>query len=96
MKKDQFKKLTFRLAILGKCKQCCCGSTKAIKECSAKDCALWHFRLGKSPKSPVNALDLLVFSDDPDSKVFRMRRGSGEDDDPVLTDKEYSAFFDEE
>lgn len=94
--KKPFKKLTYRLAIIAKCRTCCCGSVKEVKLCSAKSCPLWYFRMGKQPKEPVNALDLTVFEDDPNSKIFRIRRGSSEDDDPVTVDKEYSSFFDDE
>ena len=60
-----FKKLTWKLAVLAKCRQCAITSHE-VKKCPCKDCALWHFRLGKSPKDDVNALDLRVFSDDED------------------------------
>ena len=93
--KKPFKKLTYRLAVIAKCRVCCCGSIKEVKLCPSKECPLWSFRLGKPPKEPVNALDLLVFEDDPNSKIFRIRKGSTEDDDPVVIDKEYSDIFDE-
>lgn len=94
--KKPFKKLTWKLAVIGKCRQCCCGSTKSVRECSSKTCALWPFRLGKSPKNDVNALDLLVFSDDPNSVIFRVRKNKDGEDDVVATNKEYPAYIEDD
>lgn len=95
--KKPFKKLTWKLAVLAKCRQCAITSAE-VKRCVSKDCALWPFRLGKSPKNDVNALDLLVFSDDPNSVIFRVRKGKGGDDedDVVMTTKEYPAYIEDD
>lgn len=31
------------------CLECCNDSSSAVKECTAVNCALYHFRLGKNP-----------------------------------------------
>lgn len=36
-------------AIREKCLDCCCGSTAEVKSCTAANCALFPFRLGKNP-----------------------------------------------
>lgn len=92
-----FKKLTWKLAVLAKCRQCAITPHEVTK-CPCKDCALWHFRLGKSPKEDVNALDLTVFSDDENSVIFRVRkRKDGDDeDDVIVTRKEYPAYIEDD
>ncbi len=37
-------------AIRAKCVQCTAGQVRAIAACTAKDCALHSFRMGKMPK----------------------------------------------
>ena len=69
-----FKKLTYRLAVRAKCLQCCCGSYLEVKNCTSAKCALYSFRLGKSPKEKVNALDLLIFPEDPESTIYSIRK----------------------
>lgn len=89
--KKPFKKLTPMLAIIAKCRQCSI-TAKFVKECNCKTCALYPFRMGKQPDEPVNALDLRVFDDVPESVVFRMRSGDTWGGDPVITRKEISAY----
>ena len=36
-------------AIRAKCIDCCCGERQEVKLCTAVDCALYPFRLGKNP-----------------------------------------------
>lgn len=36
-------------AIRAKCIDCCCGSPSEVKLCTAHDCNLYPFRLGKNP-----------------------------------------------
>ena len=36
-------------AIRAKCLDCCCGSASEVKLCTAEDCPLYRFRLGKNP-----------------------------------------------
>ena len=95
--KKPFKKLTWKLAVLAKCRQCAI-TPHEVKRCTCKDCALWHFRLGKSPKDDVNALDLRVFSDDENSVIFRVRKGKDGDteDDVIVTRKEYPAYIEDD
>lgn len=38
-------------AIRAKCLDCCCGDTKEVDLCTAEDCPLWDYRLGKTPKN---------------------------------------------
>ena len=90
-----FKKLTYKLAVRAKCLQCCCGSPSLVKSCSVTTCALYPFRLGKSPKESVNALNLLIFPEDPDSTIFSVRTKDNEDDEPSIRTTEYSAFIGE-
>lgn len=91
-----FKKLTCRLAIKAACLQCCCGSPSEVKNCTIQTCALWHYRLGKTPSIPVNALDLLIFPKDPNSTIFSVRKKDKEDDDPHMRTTEYSMFKDDD
>lgn len=37
-------------AIREKCLDCCCGQTKAVKECTITRCTLWPYRMGRRPK----------------------------------------------
>lgn len=90
-----FKKLTRRLAIIAKCRQCSVTS-KLVKECICTECALYPFRLGKSPKPDVNALDLTVFIDDPSSVIFRVRQKDDGTEETFPTEEEYSAFMDDD
>lgn len=90
-----FKKLTRRLAIIAKCRQCSVTS-KLVKECTCTECALYPFRLGKSPKPDVNALDLTVFIDDPSSVIFRVRQKDDGTEETFSTEEEYSAFMDDD
>ena len=43
--------LTPLKAIKAKCIECCCGYALEVKNCVAKDCALFPFRFGKNPFS---------------------------------------------
>lgn len=43
-------KLTPMKAIRKKCLECCCGSTKEVKACSVKNCALYPYKRGHRPK----------------------------------------------
>ncbi len=36
-------------AIREKCVDCCCGSANEVKLCTAEDCPLYAYRLGKDP-----------------------------------------------
>lgn len=36
-------------AIKAKCLDCCCGDKGEVKACTAANCPLWCFRLGKNP-----------------------------------------------
>ena len=36
-------------AIKAKCLDCCCNQPNEVKLCTAKDCALYPFRLGHNP-----------------------------------------------
>ena len=85
-----FKKLTYRLAVRDKCRQCCCGSYLEVKNCTSTKCALHSFRLGKSPKEKVNALDLLIFPEDPESTIYSIRKKdmNEDEDDMFIEDDE--------
>ena len=37
-------------AIRAKCLDCCCGHPSEVRECMAKNCALYPYRMGKRPK----------------------------------------------
>lgn len=37
-------------AMRRKCLDCCCGSSKEVRRCPVKGCALWPFRFGKDPR----------------------------------------------
>lgn len=95
--KKPFRKLTWKLAVIAKCRCCCCGSTKAVRECASKTCPLWPFRMGKAPKEDVNALELLVFDDDPTSVIFRARKPKDENDDGISAVRtEYAAYIEDD
>lgn len=96
IKNKPFKKLTYKLAVRAACLQCCCGSPSEVKNCTITTCALHPFRLGKPPKEPVNALDLLIFPEDPKSTIFSVRKKDAEDDEPHMRTTEYSMFMDED
>lgn len=44
-------------AIKAKCLDCCCGRRAEVKECPAKTCPLWRYRLGKNPNRARNMTD---------------------------------------
>lgn len=39
-----------------KCLDCCCGSIKEVKLCTAERCPLWPWRMGKNPYRKVRVL----------------------------------------
>lgn len=93
--KKPFKKLTWRLAAIARCRQCSLSAANS-KSCTVTGCALYPFRIGKPPKKDVNALDLLVFDDDPSSVIFRVRKNKDGEEDVVATNKEYSPIFEDD
>jgi len=93
--KKPFKKLTWRLAAIARCRQCSLSAANS-KSCTITTCALYPFRTGKPPKKDVNALDLLVFDDDPSSVIFRVRKIKDGEEDVVATNKEYSPIFEDD
>lgn len=93
--KKPFKKLTWRLAAIARCRQCSLSAANS-KNCSVKGCALYPFRTGKPPKKDINALDLLVFDNDPSSVIFRVRKNKEGEDDVVATNKEYPAYIEDD
>ena len=50
-------KMTPIKAIKAKCLDCCCGQREEVRECPAKTCPLWQFRLGKNPNRARNMTD---------------------------------------
>ncbi len=93
--KKPFKKLTWRLAAIARCRQCSLSAANS-KSCTITTCALYPFRTGKPPKKDVNALDLLVFDDDPSSVIFRVRKNKDGEEDVIATNKEYSPIFEDD
>lgn len=97
-KQDQpFKKLTWKLAVIAKCRTCAL-SAQEVRKCTVTDCPLWGFRLGKQPNPPINALSLTIYRDDPESVIFRVRKGkdSVDEDDVVVARKEYPAYIEDD
>lgn len=91
-----FRKLTWRLAAIARCRQCSLSAAESRK-CTAEGCALWPFRTGKPPAEDVNALDLLIFSDDPTSVIFRARKPKDENDDGISAVRtEYPAYIEDD
>ena len=90
-----FKKLTWKLAVIAKCRTCAL-SAQEVRKCTVTDCPLWGFRLGKQPDPPINALSLTVFRDDPNSVIFRVRKNKDGEEDVVATNKEYSPIFEDD
>lgn len=39
-----------------KCLDCCCGSSKEVALCPAKDCPSWEWRFGKNPYRKTRTL----------------------------------------
>lgn len=44
-------------AIRAKCKDCCCGDNREIRECTITDCPLHPYRMGHRPSTPTKAHD---------------------------------------
>lgn len=42
--------MTRKKAIRMKCLDCCGGNTAEVRKCTAKDCPLWIYRMGKEIK----------------------------------------------
>jgi len=40
-------------AIRQYCLDCCCGSSKEVRECHIKTCPLWEFRLGRAKSGDI-------------------------------------------
>ena len=78
-----FKKLTRKLAIIAKCRQCAITYGE-VKNCTCTGCALYPFRLGNTPNPSVNALDLTVFVDDPSSAIFKVRQNKNNTEDDTI------------
>ena len=49
MESQAGKPLTPIKAIRANCVECCCGSSKAVRECHIETCALWPYRMGRRP-----------------------------------------------
>lgn len=94
-KQEPFKKLTWKLAVIAKCRTCAL-TTQEVRKCTITSCPLWGFRLGKQPDPPINALSLTVFRDDPNSVIFRVRKNKDGEDDVVATNKEYPAYIEDD
>jgi len=94
--KKPFRKLTWRLAAIARCRQCALTPSNS-KNCTIKGCALWHFRTGKPPAEDINALDLLIYDSDPTSVIFRARKPKDENDDGVSAVRtEYPAYIEDD
>lgn len=50
-------KMTPTKAIRAKCLDCCCGERSEVKACTATNCPLWTFRLGKNPNRKRSMTD---------------------------------------
>lgn len=37
-------------AIRARCLECCAGQAHEVRLCPAKECPLWHYRMGHKPK----------------------------------------------
>lgn len=92
-----FKKLTWKLAVIAKCRTCAL-SAQEVRKCTVTDCPLWGFRLGKQPDPPINALSLTIYRDDPESVIFRVRKGKdgADEDDVVVARTEYPAYIEDD
>ena len=44
-------------AIREKCKDCCCGDLKEIRDCHLKVCSLWPYRMGREVKGNEQTLE---------------------------------------
>ena len=44
-------------AIRAKCLDCCCGHPSEVRICTAKNCSLFPYRMGKRPKTGRNTLE---------------------------------------
>lgn len=88
------KKLTATKAIRAKCIQCCCGSSKEVKNCNATECALWHFRMGHAPKEPVDATQIYVFADG--TGQIYSARSKDDDDFELIEHRKFPKAWDDE
>ncbi len=52
-------RITRGQAIRAKCLDCCCGQHGEVRRCTAMNCPLWRFRLGREIKgeNPSNELE---------------------------------------
>ena len=50
-------------AIRAKCLDCCCGQMKEVRLCTAENCPLYPYRMGKRPKREED-----ISEDDDDEK----------------------------
>ena len=54
--------------------------------------------MGKQPDPPINALSLTIYRDDPESVIFRVRKGKdgADEDDVVVARTEYPAYIEDD
>ena len=45
-------------SIRAKCLDCCANQPKEVRLCSITKCPLWHYRMGKRPKKPLDSSTL--------------------------------------
>lgn len=43
-------------AIRLKCLDCCCGQFAEVRMCSATECPLWRYRMGREEKDELNPM----------------------------------------
>ena len=55
-------------AIRLKCIDCCCGNATEVRKCTAENCPLWRFRMGREIKDTLS--ENSVLSDDFEDEDF--------------------------
>lgn len=55
-------------AIRLKCIDCCCGNATEVRKCTAENCPLWRFRMGREIKDTLSENSAL--SDDFEDEDF--------------------------
>ena len=55
-------------AIRLKCIDCCCGNATEVRKCTAENCPLWRFRMGREIKDTLS--ENTVLSDDFEDEDF--------------------------
>lgn len=63
-------KLGRKQAIREKCIDCCGGFVREVRRCTAYNCPLWRFRMGR--EMDIDSENDVIEEDDPDGEAYNL------------------------